>query len=58
MTATKISSFINYLLFKIKNYVIFIIAKIEIDLSKTNVILFANPIAIRNKAKKQTLVNR
>lgn len=56
MTATKISSFINYLLFKIKNYVIFIIAKIEIDLPKTNVILFANPIAIRNKAKKQSLV--
>lgn len=31
MTVTKISSFMNYLLFKIKNYVIFIMAKIKID---------------------------
>lgn len=53
LITTKISLFMNYLLFKIKNYVIFITAKI-----KTNVILFVNPIAIRNKAKKQSLVNR
>lgn len=48
----------NYLLFKINNYVIFIIAKIKIDRSETNVILFANHIVIINKAKKQSLVNR
>lgn len=58
MTVTKISSFMNYLLFKIKNYVIFIMAKIKIDRPETNVILFANPVVIRNKAKKQSLVNR
>lgn len=48
----------NYLLFKMKNYVIFIIAKIKIDRPETNVILFAKLIVIRNKAKKQSLVNR
>lgn len=58
MTMTKISLFMNYLLFKINNYVIFIIAKIKIDRSETNVILFANHIVIINKAKKQSLVNR
>lgn len=58
MTMTKISLFMNYLLFKINNYVIFIIAKIKIDRSGTNVILFANHIVIINKAKKQSLVNR
>lgn len=36
MTMTKISLFMNYLLFKINNYVIFIIAKIKIDRSETN----------------------
>lgn len=58
MTMTKISLFMNYLLFKINNYVIFIIAKIKIDRPGTNVILFANHIVIINKAKKQSLVNR
>lgn len=58
LITTNISLFMNYLLFKIKNYVIFITEKIKIDPPETNVILFANPIVIRNKAKKQSLVNR
>lgn len=58
LITTNISLFMNYLLFKIKNYVIFITEKIKIDPPETNVILFVNPIVIRNKAKKQSLVNR